>query len=154
MAWLTASEVDRIKAQLKVDEGFDDKVYLDSVGLRTFGIGHLIKKGDPEYKLEVGTSIGQDRIDSAFVQDFNEAAALTKEIYPECETWPSEVKEIMVNMAFNLGGRLKGFKNLAKALEERNWTTAADEMKNSKWYGQVKSRGERLVGRMRAVKDK
>nr|ALL27391.1 phage lysozyme 1 [Veneroida sp. qicaibei] len=154
MSWLTASETDRIKAQLKVDEGYDDKIYLDSLGLRTFGIGHLIKESDPEYKLDVGTPVDKGRIDKAFIEDFNEAAATTKDIYPACESWPSEVKEIMVNMAFNLGGRLRGFKNLAKALKERNWNTAADEMKNSKWYGQVKSRGERLVSRMRAVKDK
>nr|ALL27387.1 phage lysozyme 1 [Meretrix meretrix] len=153
MSWLTSKEIDSIKAQLKIDEGFDNKIYLDSLGLRTFGIGHLLKESDPEYKLPVGTVISQERIDSAFADDFNEAAATAKAIYPECETWPSEVKEIMVNMAFNMGGKLRQFKNLAKALKDRDWNTAADEMKDSKWYGQVKSRGERLVARMRAVKE-
>nr|ALL27404.1 phage lysozyme 1 [Veneroida sp. wenbei] len=154
MSWLTTEEVDRIKAQLKEDEGFVAKIYLDSLGYKTFGIGHLIRESDPEYNLPVGTEITQARIDSAFLDDFKEAASLTKDIFPKCTTWPGEVKEIMVNMAFNLGGKLKQFKNLATALENRDWNKAADEMVNSKWYGQVKSRAVRLVARMRTVKDK
>lgn len=154
MAWLTAAETDSIKTQLKTDEGYVDKIYLDSLGYRTFGIGHLVKESDPENKLEVGTSIDKSRIDSAFIEDFNEAAATTKNIYPKCDTWPSAVKEVMVNMAFNLGGRLRQFKKLEQALNARDWNTAADEMMNSKWYGQVKTRGKRLVNKMRAVKDK
>lgn len=152
--WLSSDEVERIIIQLKVDEGYITKIYQDSLGKSTFGIGHLIKETDPENKLKEGTEVSKERIDSVFMQDLNDAASLTKVIFPKCNTWPSEVKEIIVNMAFNLGGKLRQFEKLAQALEKRDWNKVADEMVNSEWYDQVKDRSERLVTRMRAVKDK
>ena len=37
------------------------------------------------------------------------------------------------------------------AVEVSDWATAADEMQDSKWYGQVKNRAVRLVSRMNAL---
>ncbi|KAH3697099.1 hypothetical protein DPMN_084585 [Dreissena polymorpha] len=56
-------------------------------------------------------------------------------------------------MVFNLGGKLRQFVKLGEALDARDWHKAADEMVNSKWYGQVGKRAERLVARMRNVKN-
>jgi len=40
---------------------------------------------------------------------------------------------------------------MRKAIEEKDWSRAADEMVDSRWYKQVTNRAERLVQRMRAV---
>ena len=39
--------------QLKIDEGVVYEVYLDHLGYPTFGVGHLVVKGDLEYGAEV-----------------------------------------------------------------------------------------------------
>ena len=40
--------IDKLRAQLEIDEGIVAKIYLDHLGYPTFGIGHLIIEGDPE----------------------------------------------------------------------------------------------------------
>ena len=53
-------------------------------------------------------------------------------------------------MMFNLGRtRLTQFKDLKKAIENRNFSSAADAMVDSRWYTQVPNRAERLVHKMR-----
>ena len=67
------------KKQLKIQEGHRNEIYLDSKGLKTFGIGHLVKKGDPEYGKPVGTPVPSARVDVVFEQDVqaNENKVLT-----------------------------------------------------------------------------
>ena len=55
-----------LRKQLEIDEGIKHEIYLDHLGLPTFGIGHLIIEGDPEYGMEVGTEITDDRVIQAF----------------------------------------------------------------------------------------
>ena len=47
--------IDRLREELKIDEGCKYEIYLDHLGLPTFGIGHLIVQGDEEYEKPVGT---------------------------------------------------------------------------------------------------
>jgi hypothetical protein len=54
---------------------------------------------------------------------------------------------------FNMGRpRLSKFKNMKKAVDQRDWFEAAYEMTHSKWYKQVPNRAGRLVVRMQNVK--
>lgn len=153
-SWFGADKISRVTEQLKIDEGIRYEIYNDSLGKPTFGIGHLITPSDPESKHPVGTKVSEDRVMAAFNADLGEAVSLSKSIFPAIDTWPGEVQEILVNMTFNLGGNLRAFKKFAQALNNRNWSKAADEMKDSRWYGQVKGRAERLAARMRNVKEK
>jgi hypothetical protein len=53
---------------------------------------------------------------------------------------------------FNMGRtRLSGFKNFKKALDESDWSKAATEGRDSKWYRQVTNRAERLMSRLENV---
>ena len=55
-------------------------------------------------------------------------------------------------MMFNMGRtRLSGFKNFKKALDEGDWSKAAVEGRDSKWYRQVTNRAERLMERLAKV---
>ncbi|SVC15850.1 uncharacterized protein METZ01_LOCUS268704, partial [marine metagenome] len=58
-----------LRKQLEEDEGIRYSIYLDHLDYPTFGIGHLITKIDPEYGLEIGTEINEDRVAEAFEQD-------------------------------------------------------------------------------------
>ena len=44
--------VDKLRAQLEIDEGVVNKIYLDHLGYPTFGIGHLITDSDPEESIK------------------------------------------------------------------------------------------------------
>ena len=61
-----------------------------------------------------------------------------------------EVQEVLVNMCFNLGvTRLMKFKKMFEAIEESDWSRAADEALDSKWARQVGNRAEELAGVLR-----
>jgi GH24 family phage-related lysozyme (muramidase) len=57
---------------------------------------------------------------------------------------------VIFDMTFNLGlGGLKKFEKFLRAVEVGNYDTAAQEMIDSEWFSQVKSRGVELVQMMR-----
>ena len=57
-------------------------------------------------------------------------------------------------MSFNLGlTRLSKFKKLKTALLQRDYNSAAKEMMDSRWYGQVGRRSRELVKTMKSIKD-
>ncbi len=142
-----------LRKQLEEDEGIRYSIYLDHLDYPTFGIGHLITKIDPEYGLEVGTEINEDRVAEAFEQDIKIVLSDCERLYPfTFENLPEEVQLIVANMMFNLGyPRLSKFKGMRSGVDEKNWDKAADEMVDSLWYRQVPNRANRLVERMRAV---
>nr|ALL27402.1 phage lysozyme 2 [Solen strictus] len=127
---------------------------MDPLGNPTFGIGHLITSSDPEYGEPAGTPVSDARVDEAFQHDIRIAISSSESwCNGYFRNWPSEVKQIIVNMMFNLGiSRMNGFVKFCKALKVRNWNRAADEMESSAWYRQVGARAKRLVQRMRNVR--
>ncbi len=146
------ANIDTIIVDIVRHEGMIFEVYLDSEGYKTFGVGHLIKAGDPEFGKPVGTPVSEERVLDAFREDLAVTIAECEKLFPEIGSYPDEVQCILVNMTFNLGRpRLSKFKKMIAAVEENDWNRAADEMKNSKWYRQVKTRGVELVERMRNV---
>ena len=139
--------------QLKIDEGVVYEVYHDHLGLPTFGVGHLVLESDPEHGKPLGTPVNEDRVKDCFEKDLDTAISECKVLYTQFEDWPGEVQEILVNMMFNMGRtRLSGFKNFKKALEAEDWSKAAVEGRDSKWYRQVTNRAERLMSRLENVK--
>lgn len=144
------------RGQLEVDEGTKKNSsgqhisYNDTEGYLTGGIGHLMTEEEKALYPE-GTVIPEDVVNKWFEEDLQEAVDDADDFLGDGE-YPDEVKQIVTNMAFNLGpNRLKKFKKFKKALADGDWDAAADEMVDSKWYGQVKDRSKRLVARMRAV---
>ena len=144
--------LDKLREELAEDEGCKYEIYLDHLGLPTFGIGHLITKNDPEYGKDVGTVIEQSRVQSAFNLDIAVTIEDCHRLYKDFNDLPEEVQLIIANMMFNLGyPRLSKFKGMKAGVDARNWSDAADEMVDSRWYTQVPNRARRLVDRMRQV---
>ena len=99
-------EMDRqsVFEQLQIDEGVMYEIYRDHLGYLTFGVGHLITKSDPEYGFPVGTTISEERVAQAFEADLDIALRECGMLYGHMwSCFPGEVKEILVNMMFNLG---------------------------------------------------
>ena len=140
----------RLIEQLKYDEGVVDAIYLDPLGLPTFGIGHLITKSDPEYGQPIGTPVSHERVMEVFHEDVERYIAECEILYgDQWDLIPGEIQEILVNMMFNLGRpRLAGFKRMRAAIDAQDWETAAMEGRDSKWARQVTKRADRLMDRM------
>ena len=144
--------IEQLREELKADEGVKYEVYLDHLGLPTCGIGHLIKDSDPEYELEVGTEIGEERVNELFAEDIEVTIDECRKLYYDFDKLPEEVQHIIANMMFNMGRpRLSRFHKMKRAVENSEWKEAANQMKDSKWYKQVTNRAERLCKRMRDV---
>jgi len=144
--------IEKLREQIAYDEGIEHKIYLDHLGLPTFGIGHLIRESDPEHGSEVGTFVSEDRVNEAFESDIQTVLSDCNKLYSDFEDLPEEAQLIIANMMFNLGyPRLSKFKGMKQGVDARDWNAAADEMVDSRWYHQVTNRAERLVQRMRAI---
>ena len=143
---------DSLKNQIKADEGVVYAIYKDHLGFATFGVGHLIKRTDPEYQMGDDTPVSKERVDTCLAEDLDTAAKECTILYPWFMSAPQEVKEILINMMFNMGRpRLSKFKNFNRELEHQDWIQAAVEGRDSLWYRQVTKRAERLMTRMENV---
>ena len=145
-------DIERLKEEIKDDEGYKNEIYLDHLSLKTLGVGHLIKETDPEYDLEVGTHIDDERVNELFEQDINVTIDECRKLYYDFDKLPEEAQLIICNMMFNMGRpRLSRFHKMKRAVENRDWKEASNQMKDSKWYRQVTNRADRLCNRMENI---
>ena len=144
--------IEQLREELKVDEGVKYEIYLDHLGLPTCGIGHLIQSTDPEHGLEVGTKVDEERVNELFNQDVEVTTNECRLLYNNFDELPEEVQRIIANMMFNMGRpRLSRFHKMKQAVDSGDWSEAAAQMKDSRWYNQVTNRAQRLVDRMQNV---
>ena len=142
-------DIDKLREELKIDEGVKYEIYLDHLSLPTLGVGHLIKDTDPENGLPVGTKIEEERVNELFDQDIQVTIQECKYLYNDFDDLPEEAQRIIANMMFNLGRpRLSRFLKMKQHVDNRDFVSASEEMKNSKWYRQVTNRAQRLCDRM------
>lgn len=125
-----------IAEQLRRDEGSRNFPYVDTMGKITIGVGYnLTDNGLPDSYIN---DLLQDRIQ-----------IITKQIndrLPYFQTLDPVRQGVLINMGYNLGfGGLEKFANMLTAFAKGDWDTAASEMLNSAWAGQVKDRAMRLA---------
>ena len=141
---------DRLREELAEDEGCKYEIYLDHLGLPTFGIGALIKEHDPEHGQPVGTPVTEERVRQRFSLDIAVTIEDCQVLYDDFNDLPEEAQLVIANMMFNMGRpRLSKFKMMKKACDERDWNEMADQMVDSRWHDQVPNRAKRLVKRIR-----
>ncbi len=137
-----------VAVRIKAHEGFRNQVYLDTLGNRTIGYGHLVYK-DEKWKDDVEYS--KEELDQLFEEDFREAVALMGLFCREHDLNITEcAKGIIIEMMFQLGPvRTSKFKKMIAALKEKDYDSAADEMIDSRWHQQTPERCKSLASRMR-----
>jgi len=137
--------ISKIERELIYDEGLSFHSYLDSLGNLTGGVGHLLV-GEEAEEYPLGASISPSKARSWFESDLGKAEAIVAEIAPNA---PLEVKEILTNMAFNLGrDKLMGFERMLSHIKAEDYNNACKEMQDSLWATQVPNRAGRLITRM------
>ena len=80
--------IEQLQKEIAEDEGCVHEIYLDHLGLPTFGIGHLVKETDPEYDQPVGTPVSEDRVDACFASDIQITLNDCNKLYPNYDDFP------------------------------------------------------------------
>jgi len=142
-------DIKKLQEELKQDEGCKYEIYLDHIGYKTFGIGHLCKATDLENNQDVGTKVSVDRVNECFEEDIEKVLDDCTILYDDFYTLPDDAQLIIANMMFNLGRpRLTNFVRMRQAVNDGNYTEAKIQMLDSKWAKQVPNRAKRLSERM------
>ena len=121
--------------EIKVHEGFRDKVYKCSEGFDTIGYGFAIKD------LILDQDIAEMILD-------RKLKALTENINNKFDWFnesPQKVQDVVSNMCYQIG--LSGFSKFKKTiyyLETEQYEEAADEMLDSLWARQTPNRANEL----------
>jgi len=142
--------MERLLKSVKQHEGYRNKVYLDSLGKRTVGVGHLCVEDhwedDKEYSEEMLMNILKD--------DLKNAIEGSEELCSDCPVLDDQAKEIIVEMVFQLGKTgVSKFRNMWKALKQSppQYDVAATEMLDSRWAKQTPNRAKEMSGHMRSL---
>ena len=142
-------DIERLRKDLENDEGVKYEIYLDHLGYKTHGIGHLCRETEPEFNMDVGDPVSAGRVQECFEQDLESVLYDCEKLYPNFFGLDEEVQLIIANMMFNLGyPRMSKFKKMKQAVDDEQWEEAAAQMRDSLWYNQVRNRAERLAVRM------
>jgi lysozyme len=131
---------DIIKAQLTVEEGRKAKMYLDTQGKWTIGIGHNLSD----------KPISQRAIDVIFEDDLADAERDARALFPSFDSLSENRKAVVVDMSLNLGiNRLGAFAEMRRHVEGKEFDLAAAAMLDSLWARQVGDRAQHLAKMMK-----
>ena len=126
---------DTLRTLLRKHEGYREQIYTCSAGKMTIGVGHNL----------TDLGLDPDVIELQFAHDIQSAISTCQAIFDNWHELPDMVQVVLANMAFNLGFyRLSKFKRMIKAINEKDFQTAAIEMLDSKWAIQVGDRSNEL----------
>lgn len=133
-------------------EGFRAKPYKDSRGLLTVGYGTLLH-GQPEAQrwYDSITANGTKPLTAEAAQqrmqaDIAAAIANARRLQPGFDRLDPQAQAVVVDMVYNLGpAGFSKFKKTRSAFERGDYTEAAKEMQDSKWYRQVGRRSQHHV---------
>ena len=136
---------DMAKPMIKQHEGLRLQKYTDSRGFPTIGYGHLIDKNNI-----IDGTITQAQADALFDMDYREHKDAAMKI-PGYANANIKQKAALIDLTFNMGpGWVDGFPKFKKAFASGDYDAAANELVDSNWYGQVKTRGPVIVDLIRS----
>lgn len=132
-----------LKKELIRDEGFIRNPYYDTEGYLTVGIGfnlsaHTLPQG-------ITFPLSDEEVDTLYQITLKDIKKGMDNYLPWWKSLDEVRQRVVANMVFNMG--IKGvltFKNTLAYIQSGNYVKAAENMRQSKWYRQVKRRAERL----------
>lgn len=131
---------EKLEAQLVVDEGKRNRIYVDTVGKVTAGVGRNL----------TDRKFSEDEIALMLKNDIATVEADLDTHMPWWRQMNDARQNVLANMCFNMGvGGLGTFVNTLAAMKAGQYDVAAKGMLASKWAAQVGARAERLAGTMR-----
>ena len=147
----------------KIYEGLRLHVYKDTVGVCTIGYGHNLQRdyskqlfnrmGVSHSDVMSGTTdITEEQAEYLYLEDKEAATYDAQLLVPDLYDHPKLARDVLVDLSFNLGyPRLSKFVKMLAAFKARDYSEAARELINSKWYHQVGNRSKELVAALRSI---
>ncbi len=123
----------KIATFLRPEEGLRLKLYADSVGKLSIGLGRNLQDN----------GISNDEAEYLFANDITQASSDCKEVFPDIGEFTEGQQTALISMMFNLGiGKFRKFKRMIAAVNQRDWEAVRTEMKDSLRYRQIPNRVE------------
>ena len=142
--------MERLLQSVKDHEGYRNKVYLDTLGKRTVGVGHLCVEDfwedDKEYEEKFLMTILE--------HDLQSAIKGAKELMSEngCTDIDQIAEELIIEMVFQLGKTgVSKFRNMWKHLSALEYSSAASEMLDSRLAKQTPNRAKNMSAQMASL---
>jgi lysozyme len=143
-------------------EGLRLHVYTDTTGHQTIGYGHNLSGGsdsnieelniDPDDLRSGDTGLTMAQADALFQLDMADAISAVKTLVPNYDSLDPDAKDVLNDLCFNMGkGTLSTFHQTLADMNDSNYSAAADDLQNSKWYSQVGHRGLTIVRTLRNI---
>ena len=136
---LTSVDDARLRKHLIDSEGRERSVYLDSLGKKTGGIGHLLEGTT----WRVGDPISDEQIDAWFEADLVKAVAAAKTVVGAAawDAMSRPRREAVVDAVFQLGpAGFAGYKRCVAAIQRGDWGVGAYELLDSRGAQQTRRR--------------
>jgi len=137
----------KLLESVKKHEGYRNKVYLDTLGKRTVGVGHLCVEDFWEDGKEYDEKFLMDTLQKDLQGSIDGAEDLCKGLKIS-----DDAKILIIEMIFQLGKTgVKKFRNMWKALQQDppQYDVAATEMLDSRWAKQTPNRAKEMSDHMR-----
>ena len=128
-------------ADIKKHEGYSKKMYKDTLGYPTSGIGFLVSS----------LELDEDVCDIILERRLKKNELVLQRKMPFYRKLPIEVQNIIQNMYYQLGNRLFNFVKTLHYIENGKWRAASVEMLDSLWAKQTPNRAKELSERMAKV---
>ena len=153
-----------LRSYIKENEGVKTRTYTDTTGHKTIGAGFNLETGDAKSKLAaLGLSyekvksgkeqISKEQVDLLMQDSINRAVRDAVAVVPGFDQLNKDRQIVLIDLAYNLGrSGLRSFSKMLKAISSKNWDSAADELRNSRWYVQTGRRARKNVEAMRTGK--
>ena len=122
---------DGIAEYIRANEGTEAKVYDDTSGNPTVGIGHKLKEGE---SLENRTP---EQIEDTFQSDVKINTEKARRLFPKFDSYSKEIKQALTDGAFR-GDHEVGFKTTA-FINSGKWKEASEEYINRTDYRESKA---------------
>lgn len=141
---MTPSDRRALINQILLHEGLRLKLYTDSLGVPTLGVGRNVRdKG-----------ISNEEAFMLLAHDIDEAIADLTQSFLWFAALDPVRQRVLIDMRFNMGpNTFREFRHTLHAVAVGNYTAAADGMLASRWALQVKGRAETLARMMRTGED-
>ena len=135
----------KLREMLRRHEGVRNKVYKDTVGIKTIGVGHNIianpLPSDIAKCLEIYGEITEEMVDRLLDSDIMVAIGACKRLYQDFDNFSENRKNACIDWLFNIGeGTTRKFQVTNRAINEGRWDDAAKGMMASRWAKQVGKR--------------
>lgn len=149
---------DKLRKYIVFNEGSTTDTYYDTQGHPSIGVGFNLDRSDAREKIEAlghdydAVRDGDESITNAEAGrlldgDIDNAVAGAQQVFDNFDQIDGTRQIVLTDLVFQLGADKveNQFPNFTAAVNNRDWSTAGDELVDSRYYDQVPNRADRNV---------